>query len=161
MREVALEGRRGRLLLTSMPGRWEPFEETLVELLACSRVIVLTPDAEIAEKSPRYLAWLQTREPSSPPRVVRFPIGDYGVPDDRDAYAALVRETAEAIVGGEAVVVHCAAGVGRTGTFAVCVMLELGYPRTAAVETIKALGSGPETPEQAELVDTIERRVLR
>ena len=53
---------------------------------------------------------------------------------------------------GRRVLIHCGAGIGRTGTLAVCVLVALGQTRAEAEAVVRAAGSQPETPEQHALV---------
>jgi len=59
-------------------------------------------------------------------RAQRFPIADCQAPSDIPAFAKSVRQVAEALRSGGAVAIHCGAGIGRTGTFAIGVLLALG-----------------------------------
>lgn len=158
LREVRLPPVPGRLLLTAMPGRDGPLEDELAEIARCSRVVVLTTDEEIAAKSPLYGEWLAARPVDASPPFVRYPIGDFRVPDDPDAFLGLAREIASRVQAGESVVVHCAAGIGRTGMFATCVLIALGVGRDDALAAVDRAGSGPETPEQRELIAGAARR---
>ena len=56
---------------------------------------------------------------------------------------------------GDTLVVHCAAGMGRAGTVAVCVLNRLGVPLDDALDTIAAArpGAGPEVGAQHDLVE--------
>jgi protein-tyrosine phosphatase len=40
------------------------------------------------------------------------------------------------------VVVHCAAGLGRSGTFAACLLLQAGMEPAAAIAAVRAGGFG-------------------
>jgi protein-tyrosine phosphatase len=44
----------------------------------------------------------------------RFPIADFGVPVDVPAFGRLLDEIGRRLAGGESVLVHCNAGLGRT-----------------------------------------------
>jgi protein-tyrosine phosphatase len=44
----------------------------------------------------------------------RFPIADFGVPADALAFGRLLDQLRERLAGGEGVLVHCNAGLGRT-----------------------------------------------
>jgi protein-tyrosine phosphatase len=44
----------------------------------------------------------------------RFPIADFGVPADAGAFGRLLDRLRDRLTGGEGVLVHCNAGLGRT-----------------------------------------------
>ncbi len=75
------------------------------------------------------------------------------MPDDAAGFAACIAQTAALLQQGERVVLHCAAGIGRTGTAAQCLLLALGLDRAEAEARITAAGSHPETPEQRAFVN--------
>lgn len=152
-RSVRLDEVRGRLLLGEMPGRHEPFETWLgaVTEAGVTDVVSLTGDDEIAEKSPEFLVALSTEDSRIPQRTV-FPIADFGVPEDRGGYAETVDSMAAKLRVGGVVFVHCGAGVGRTGTFAVCVLCAIGLSDADALKRVRVAGGEPETKGQTELV---------
>jgi len=147
----------GKLYLHSMPGRYEPFERTVAEIQmrGITEVICLVPLDEIEFKSPDYARAL--RNGSTPWRQVMFPIVDYGVPKEREAYRRLILQIVDSLRAGTNVLAHCGAGIGRTGTLAACVLVVFGVPVAEALETVHAAGSYPERPEQLELVDWVAR----
>ena len=116
----------GTLYLHSMPGRFESLKECIFEIHnnAISQIICLTPDKEIAEKSPDYATAIT--EKRIPVERVCFPVLDYTIPENVDAFYALAREVAGRLNSGENLLVHCAGGSGRTGMFAGCVLKALG-----------------------------------
>jgi protein-tyrosine phosphatase len=142
----------GRLYLHSMPGRYEPFERTVadIQLRGIAEVICLVSREEIEVKSPDYARALKSG--GTPWRQVMFPIVDYGVPDDLQAYLRLVTQTAASLRSGTNVLAHCGAGIGRTGTLAACVLIALGVPLDEALATVHAAGSYAERPEQLDLI---------
>lgn len=147
----------GRLYLHSMPGRNEAWSDFIAEAERCSiRVIVcLAPDNEIEMKSPSYADAIKSGRFNY--RRECFPISDYSVPQDRDEYIAFVTHIARLLRSGQAVLVHCGAGIGRTGTFAICLLLALGLNRVEAQKAIQDAGSSPETNEQWEMVSWCEK----
>jgi protein tyrosine phosphatase len=149
----------GQLFLHSMPGRRESIEEFEREAStqAISRIVCLNGDPEIAKKSPSYGDAIAAGTFRCPRDV--FPIPNLGVPDDRQAFIALARETAARIRAGGRVLVHCALGIGRTGTFAICVLVELGYTEEDARAAVRAAGGYPETTEQDDLIKFVARRI--
>ena len=147
----------GKLYLHSMPGRYESFERTAAEIQmrGITEVICLVPLEEIEFKSPDYARALKNGGTAW--RQVMFPIVDYGVPKEREAYRRLILQVVDSLRTGTNVLAHCGAGIGRTGTLAACVLAVLGVPVTEALETVHAAGSYPERPEQLDLVDWVAR----
>ena len=139
----------GQLHLHSMPGRYEPLDAVLREIAArgVSCVAYLAPIDEIDRKSPDYARAL--RDGSAPCIIKIDPIPDYAAPDDEAAFWKFAQELADGLKAGKAILIHCGAGVGRTGTMAAAVLMMLGSSGEAALKTVKAAGSGPETARSA------------
>jgi len=145
----------GKIYLHSMPGNYEEYELALSELSEkdIQTVISLTSLDEIRMKAPHYAKAIEAG--SLPFNRISFPIRDFSVPEDRDAYLRLVKETASNIKSGDSVLVHCGAGIGRTGMFAACVLLALGLKKPDALAHVRSAGSEPEMPYRAALVDWV------
>ena len=145
----------GKIYLHSMPGYYEKCELAFSELLEkdIQTVISLTSLDEIRTKAPDYAKAIEAG--SLPFNRISFPIRDFSVPDDRDAYLRLVKETASNIAGGESMLVHCAAGIGRTGMFAASVLLALGLKKPDALAHVRAADSEPEITHQAAIIDWV------
>jgi rhodanese/phosphatase family protein len=144
------DGVPGHLYLHSMPGWYDPLDDTWTQVrrLAIHAIVCLAPGAEIHEKSPEYGAALTAG--AVPCEVWALPVPDYEAPQDEAAFAQLARRVAAALRGGNSILVHCGAGIGRTGTFAVGVLMALGVPAGAAGQCVRAAGSGPERACQEE-----------
>ncbi len=155
-RSVALPaGVSGRLYLHSMPGRYEPYQATVkaAAMRGVTQVVCLTSLDEIEGKAPDYARILQRN--NVPWQQMMFPIVDFGVPSDRAAFLKLVNGIAADLRAGVNVLLHCAAGVGRTGTVASCVLVALGLPPDEAMRRVEAAGSHAERPEQMELIQWV------
>ena len=142
----------GRLLLHSMPGRYEAIESVWhqVKHQAIRAIVCLAEKDEIHEKSFEYAQALKTG--AVPCSVLHFEIPDRGAPEDRDGFWALACDLAKRLRSGESVLIHCAGGVGRTATLAITVLVALGEPATAARSIVSRAGSTVETTPQSELI---------
>ena len=118
-----------------------------------NEVVCLVSDQEIRVKSPSYAKALQAN--NWPFSVTQFPVPDYGVPNDAAGLVDLAKVTAERLRSGGRIVVHCAAGVGRTGLFSAMVLLAAGMPLKLALVSVKEARSGPETEHQRALLENV------
>jgi protein-tyrosine phosphatase len=144
---------RGGLYLSSMPGYYHPFKDEVEEArsLGISLTLRLTSDVETESKSPEYMDSIRRRLLAW--EELHFPIADYGVPTDPEAFRSLVKKTASALEAGKRVLVHCAAGIGRTGVFAACLLIELGLDTGEARAAVTEAGSYAEDPRQLRFLE--------
>jgi protein-tyrosine phosphatase len=142
----------GRLLLHSMPGRYEALEMVWHQLRseAIGAIVCLTEKYEIRLKSSKYAEALEGG--TVPCSVLPFEIREGGVPEDRDAFWALANDVANRLESGEAVLIHCAGGVSRTAMLAISVLLALGEPMNEAESVVSRAGSLVETMPQIEML---------
>ena len=144
---------RDKLYFDAMPGRYTPLARWQAEMRenGITTMVCLTPPEEITRESPDYAAW---RAEQNDVDVTHIPIPDYGVPQGEDAsrFWQTAAEVAELTESGTTVFIHCGAGHGRTGVFAVAVLMQLGLPYEDAYAQILAVGSEPERPEQREFL---------
>jgi protein-tyrosine phosphatase len=135
-----------------MPGRYEAIESVWhqIERETVGAIVCLAEKEEIHEKSFEYARALEAG--IVPCSVLRFEIPDRGAPEDRRAFWTLAGNVAQRLQLGEAVLIHCAGGVGRTATFAICVLLALGESASNARSVVSRAGSTVETAPQSNLV---------
>jgi len=161
-RSVALPSRfPGRLYLTNMPGYWRPAEfhaefwQQLTEGGAEGWVVCLAGKAERGRKAPDYPRFLEAAKLGE--RWLEFPIRDRSVPGDILAFMALLDRMMELLNQPTTVLaIHCAAGVGRTGTVAASLLVRTGLLPDDALALIEEAGSEPETVRQLEFVRAVE-----
>lgn len=143
----------GSLWLGAMPGRFESWSafEAQAKRARLALVVCLTPRSELAELSPRYHQALAQGETLF--RWMNLPMPNFGVPEDAAGFRRDVRDIAHALERGEAVMLHCAAGLGRTGSTAACVLKSLGLSTEDALQRVRDAGSNPQNAQQSGLVD--------
>lgn len=141
-------GVAGRLYLHSMPGLFEPLGEVWeqVRLLGITTIVALPPLDEIDARSAEYGRAI--RSGRTPCRLLHFPVGDFKAPSDDLAFQKTVAEVAECLRRGDSILVHCAAGIGRTGMFSAAILMALGLSMEEALLRTGAVGSRPERVEQ-------------
>lgn len=143
----------GALWLASMPGRFEPWPQFLAqaEKAGLQRVVCLTPREEMAQLSPAYYAAVVNGR--VPFRWQLLPMPNFGVPDDAPQFRDQIAHLAQGLCAGESVLLHCAAGMGRTGSAAACVLKALGLNTQQALERVRQAGSNPQNAAQAGFVE--------
>ena len=142
----------GQLWLGPMPGRFEAWRafQAEAERSGVRVVVCLTPRPELTELSPEYHAALVRG--GLPFRWMHVPMRNFGLPEDPPGFRRDIAALADALRAGEAVMLHCAAGLGRTGTAAACVLKALGVETDDALRRVREAGSNPQNAEQSGLV---------
>jgi protein-tyrosine phosphatase len=143
----------GQLWLGAMPGRFETWNsfQSQAEHARLALVVCLTPRMELQELSPEYhAAVVRGRLPF---RWLHVPMRNFGLPEDAPGFRRDIQAIADGLRAGDAVFLHCAAGMGRTGTAAACVLKALGLDARDALLRVKLAGSNPQNAEQSGLVD--------
>ena len=138
----------GLLGMSHCPGRGhgEPARDlAIARAWGASGLLTLLQDTEIAR------AGLAGAVAESGLRWWRAPIPDMQPPGT--AFLAAWDEAAPTLLAewrsGGRVLVHCAAGLGRTGTFAAALLRSLGMAPEAAITLVRSTRPGTiETPEQ-------------
>lgn len=133
-----------------------PDHETAMARCSATTVVCLVEVHELVDRFPEYLAWLRDHLGHD---AVWFPIGDLHAPS-LDEAEALLAELVGRLERGEHLLMHCAAGIGRAGTIAACLLVELGMTRDAALAHVAAHRpmAGPEVGPQLDLVDAVAAR---
>lgn len=146
--EIPMPGVPGRLWLCGKHAVGPDHEAALAEVEATT-IVCLTDAAELDDRYPAYLDWLRT----SPDQAIWRPIHDLHAPPIEVA-DELVAAIVERLATGERIILHCAAGIGRSGTIATCVLIELGVALDEALAVVAANRpmAGPEVGAQRDLV---------
>ncbi|WP_077036805.1 tyrosine-protein phosphatase [Pelomonas sp. KK5] len=143
----------GQLWLQSMPGRLESWGSFLDEarLRQLNLVVCMNPLDEVQALSPAYHKAIA--EGRLPFRWLHLPMRDFGVGQDPTLFRKGIEQVAHALELEQHVLLHCAAGIGRTGTVAACVLKQLGVPREQALQQVRAAGSNPQSALQTGWID--------
>lgn len=153
--EIPLPGVSGRLWLCGHRVVGPDPEAALARVDATS-ILCLCQPHELTERYPAYVRWLDQADDQ---RARWFPIPDLGVPALADM-VDLVEASIERLGTGDRLVAHCAAGIGRSGTFATAVLLALGVDEDEALAIVAANRptAGPEVGAQADLIAELATR---
>lgn len=149
----------GKLLLHSMPGRFETIERAWLQVKseAVGSIVCLAEQYEIRLKSSAYAEALEVG--TVPCSVLPFEIREGGLPEDRDGFWALANDVANRLQSGEAVLIHCTGGLGRTAMLAISVLLALGESMNEAETAVSRAGSTVETMPQMEMLSWCAARM--
>ncbi len=149
----------GALYASPMPGMLGDFEQDIASIrqAGIDRVVCLAGPEEVRVKAPFYAAVLRKGSLGWP--TTQFGIPDGDAPADREAFLALAREVAADLRAGQRVLIHCAAGIGRTGMLAVLVLMALGQGLEAARRAVRRAGSGAEGGTQWALEEWAARQL--
>lgn len=138
----------GKLAGMAMPGSMAPLKGDLQEIKkqGIDAVVTLTefplPEESLKGFELNYL---------------HLPIADFNAPtiEQVENFIDYVNECNSK---NQAVVVHCAAGIGRTGTMLASYLVSLGLPAEEAISSLRSLRPGSiETDEQEEVVREYSR----
>ncbi len=146
----------GQLFLHSMPGRSELLENFLDEVTHSNinLIVSLASTDEIMQKSHDY--YILVKSKSFPFEWINYEIPDFGIPNSIDDFLKFVLEVREKIKKGTNILVHCGAGIGRTGMFAVCLLISLGLSKKESYKRVISVGSNPEVDTQRDFINRFE-----
>lgn len=116
-------------------------------------VVCLVEEHEVRGHWPEYVGWLGEHRGGV---AVWFPIHDLNAPSIESA-TALLDELALRVERDEHLLMHCAAGIGRAGTLAACLLVRLGMEVDDALALVRASRpmAGPEVGPQLDLVRAV------
>ncbi|MFM8531700.1 MAG: dual specificity protein phosphatase family protein [Ilumatobacteraceae bacterium] len=125
-------------------------------------VICLVEEHELLDRYPEYVTWLRSRTrvvgagEQRDTHAVWMPVHDMHAPSLDDAMS-LLADMLTRVRGGEHLLVHCGAGIGRAGTIAACLLVALGMDEDTALDHLARHRpmAGPEVGAQRDLVRSV------
>jgi len=143
----------GRLFRSPMPFRLGDMDGRLYAQFKegdVAVIVLLAHDQECLEKSGRDLRAFYTHESLE---VIYLPIADFEVPEP-EALGAAIAQALERLRRGVNVLVHCNAGIGRTGMFLACLAKRgMGMDGDQAIGWVReSIPKAIETAGQIQLV---------
>lgn len=111
-----------------------PDAEAALQRVDATTIVCLTERYELAERYPSYVDWLAANIPL---RAVWFPIHDLSAPS-WETVGPVLHGLGQRLDSGERLLVHCAAGFGRSGTIAACLLIQLGLDPDDALQLISS-----------------------
>ena len=95
-------------------------------------------------------------------RFLHYPIADRGLPQSVAAFGELAKQLYNDITIGVNTVIHCRAGIGRTGILAAGVLLHCGYDSNAAFAHVseKRGVQVPDTEQQERWLHENQNEIL-
>jgi protein-tyrosine phosphatase len=146
-------GLPGSIGMTAAPGVNRDLDRDLDALRdkhRASMLITLVGDHEIEFLR---LADLRERAAARGIEALRFPIVDQSVPSSMDDFIDLVRRILAEVEQGRVIIVHCWAGLGRTGLLAACCLVARGLAPGKAIAAVRRCRARTiESTEQEEFV---------
>lgn len=144
---------QGNIFRSSMPfGNYDPSGENFREFKQkkIKVIVLLAEDKECEQKAGRNLRLFYLHEGF---QVIHFPIPDFGIPSNEDLQHFALK-TIECAKKGHNIIIHCSAGIGRTGLFAAYLAKQvLDLPGEEAIKWVRQYFDGVvETNEQRQLI---------
>ena len=160
----SLNGGVDELPLPEIPGRLflcgkhfiGPDPVSATARVGATTVVCLNQRYELDDRYPHYVAWLEARSDHA---AIWHPIPDLHAPEF-DAAVELVALLQTRLSAGEVLLMHCAAGIGRTGTMAAALLIAMGttYDDALAMVAASRPMAGPEVGSQQQLLRRLGER---
>lgn len=157
MDEIPLEGRAPGALWCASFTDVGPDPDGALAAAEADMLVSLVETPEIHMRFPPFEQWLADH----PDRARRHPIPDWGVVDDDDLLNTVDQLTG-LVLTGHRLILHCGAGMGRTGVLSTLVLVTLGMSLDDAATHVRThrAGAGPDSEIQRDQLTRLARRII-
>jgi protein-tyrosine phosphatase len=140
------------------PGRSRPLAEDLDDLRGVHRAELLVSLVSERELELLGIADLVERARERGIEVLRWPFGDFSVPADIASLATPVHRILDTAARGRIAVIHCWAGLGRTGLVAAACLVARGLAPAEAILAVRRCRPGAiESSDQEDAIADFAR----
>jgi protein-tyrosine phosphatase len=133
-----------------------PAPDAALDKAGADILVSLVERPEIHMRYPAFEQWLA----DNPTRSRHHPIPDWGVVSDDELLNTAEQLTA-LVLRGHKLILHCGAGMGRTGILSILVLVSLGMPYDEAAVHVRKHrgGAGPDSTPQIEQLARVVPRI--
>ncbi|MEY3805702.1 MAG: hypothetical protein RIR69_514 [Actinomycetota bacterium] len=132
-----------------------PRVNEVVHTYSLDRVVCLVEEHELAHRYDDYITWHRAHAGSLAQWI---PIHDLSFPSFAPALEFIQHITND-VRESRNVVVHCAAGIGRAGTTATAVLMNMGMKMHDALQHVRQYRpmAGPESGQQSDFIQQLDK----
>jgi hypothetical protein len=122
-------------------------------------IVCLNEGYELRDRYPDYVEWLVANRGM---RALWSPWPDMHAPPV-DEFAEFLDTLKDRLRAGDGLIIHCGAGIGRAGTTAAALLIDLGLSLREALSAVRAArpAAGPQTAEQDSVLEQYAVRLGR
>lgn len=144
----------GKVFRSAMPFCYFDIENALFDAyldVGIDTVVMLTSDEEARKHSGLNLREFYSEAGMD---VLYYPVTDFSTPADSASFSEAVDNAIQQVRDGKNIVIHCYAGIGRTGMFAALMVRRiLGFEGDDAINWVrKFVPDAVQTPEQRHII---------
>ena len=168
---VRIPKQKSSIVLTAFPGRNADNSFSLESMFMtfdylqkenCLHLLSLVEEHEFDEYCSKKL--LETEAYKRSIIWHHFPVADMDVPKKNvlERISSLRTDLTEVITSGNSVAIHCKGGLGRSGTIAAIILIDLGLSVESAIDNVRKFRPGAiETREQELFISCIKPASVR
>ena len=163
--KIQIPRQSSSIVLTAFPGRNSDnsfSQDNMIDTFNylekenCLHFLSLVEDHEFSEYCAQDVLEIEAVKRSI--NWYHLPIVDMKIPEKNvlKKITSLRSDFTKAITSGYSIGIHCKGGLGRSGTMAAVLLVDLGFSRKSAIETVRKFRPGAiETKEQEAFISSV------